>query len=375
MSDPVSHLKQELLAAAERQQRHTVLAPKNRRRWLERFRFVPRRRRRLVVVLAAVALATAVTTAGWAIVREVVSHESFVGLPPVGATPSAPESGELVIYYRLDTDTDVEPAHGRWRWVYADGRLLTADARPMAQRSHSDLPEADNRWSSGLLEQRLTPEGVELLRSEIVSTGLFEHNQTRPSRGSRSSPHYSIHNEIQVRIGDRLIRVQGKFTPNSNEFPKRLRERLADPASWLPASAWADRRLRAYVPSRYAISYGGLFQKTERSRILSLLPARAGDLLRDRDAVPRRRGYDGGGFTRTSLTYYVSDVTTEEARALVKALDDAGLKRDGGLGYSFEIPGTSVDPPPPLKGPVRHVVFIGFSPYFPHGETVCLACG
>ena len=370
MSDPVSHLKQELLAAAERQQRHTVLAPRDGRRWLEHFRFVPRRRRRLVVVLAAVALATAVTTAGWAIVREVVHDESFVSLPPVGATPSAPESGELVIYYRLDTDTDVKPAHGRWRWVYADGRLLTADARPMAQRSHSDLPEADNRWSSGLLEQRLTPEGVELLRSEIVSTGLFEHNQI----AGDSSPHHSIHNEIQVRIGDRLIRVQGKFTADSNEFPQRLRERLIDLASWLPASAWADRRLRPYVPSRYAVSYGGQFQTTERSRILSLLPARAGDLLRDRDAVPRRRGYDGGGFTRTSLTYYVSDVTTEEARALVKALDDADLKRDG-LGYSFEIPGTSVDPPPPLKGPVRPVVFIGFSPYFPHGETVCLGCG
>jgi hypothetical protein len=128
------------------------------------------------------------------------------------------------------------------------------------------------------------------------------------------------------------------------------------------------------VPSRYAVSYGGQFQTTERSRILSLLPARVGDLLRDRDAVPRRRGYDGGGFTRTSLTYYVSDVTTEEARALVKALDDAGLE-GGGLGYSFEIPGPSVDPPPPLKGPVRPVVFIGFSPYFPHGETVCLGCG
>ena len=72
MSDPVSHLKQELLAAAERQQGDTVLAPKSRRRWLERFRAVSGRRRRLVVVLAAVALATAVTTAGWAIVREVV---------------------------------------------------------------------------------------------------------------------------------------------------------------------------------------------------------------------------------------------------------------------------------------------------------------
>ena len=130
MSDPVSHLKQELLAAAERQQGHTVLAPKSRRRWLERFRAVPGRRRRLVVVLAAVALATAITTAGWAIVREVVLHESFVGLPPVGATPSAPESGELVIQYR-----STRMAQGRWRgwgWVYADGRLITASVAPQA---------------------------------------------------------------------------------------------------------------------------------------------------------------------------------------------------------------------------------------------------
>ena len=115
MSDPVSHLKQELLAAAERQQGDTVLAPKGRRRWLERFRGVPGRRRRLVVVLAAVALATAVTTAGWAIVHEVVRDKGFITLPPVGAKASAPESGELVIYYRLDVNPDIKRAHGRWR--------------------------------------------------------------------------------------------------------------------------------------------------------------------------------------------------------------------------------------------------------------------
>jgi hypothetical protein len=353
MSDPVSHLKQELLAAAERQQGHTVLAPKGRRRWPERFRAVSGRHRRLVVVLAAVALATTVTTAGWAIVREVVLRESSVGLP-VEATPSTPESGELVIQYR-----DLDHAGSGWGWVYADGRLITL--------RQSDPPEAATRWSRGLLEQRLTPEGVELLRSEIISTGLFEHHQPADSR-------FAGHNVIQLRIGGRLVQVQGKFSANSNEFPKRLRERLADPASWLPASAWANRRPRAYVASRYAILYGGLFQTIERSRILSLLPARAEDLLRDQEAAPRPRGYDGGGFTRTSLTYYVSDLTTEEARALAQALDDAGLNR-GGLDYDFEIPGTSVDPPPPMKGPVRNKVFIWFSPYFPHGETVCLACG
>ena len=358
MSDPVSRLKQELLAASERQQGHTVLAPERRRRWLERFRFVAGRHRRLVVVLAAVALAATVTTAGWAIVREVVLGDSSVGLP-VEATPSAPDSGELVIQYRVLTN-DLGPPHPyeSWQWVYADGRLISL--------RHSGQPVA-TRWSSGLLEQRLTPEGVELLRSEIISTGLFEDHQPADSR-------FAGHNVIQLRLDGRLVQVEGKLSPQANEFPRRLRERLADPASWLPASAWVNRRPRPYEATRYAILYGGLFQTIERSRILSLLPAPAEALLRDQEAAPRRRGYDGGGFTRTSLTYYVSDLTSEEARALAQALDDAGLNR-GGLAYDFEIPGTSVDPPPPMKGPVRNKVFIGFSPYFPHGETVCLGCG
>ena len=351
MSDPVSHLKQELLAAAERQQRHTVLAPKSGRRWLEHFRFVPRRRRRLVVVLAAVALATAVTTAGWAIVREVVHDESLVSLPPVGATPSAPESGELVIQYR-----DLGHPGTGWGWVYADGRLITADTRPMTLRSHSNL----TRWSSGLVEQRLTPEGVELLRSEVVSTGLFEHHEPA---GRLSSPH----NVIQVRIGDRLVRAEAEGA--ADEFPKRLRERLTNPASWLPASAWADRRIRAYVASRYEVWYRAQPQTVERSRILSLLPATAEDLLRAKDAVTAHGDIGNPGFPPHPVIGYHSTLTTEEARAVTQALDDAGL------GTSFEIPGTSVDPAPPEKGPVRNVVGIGFTPYLPHGETVCLACG
>jgi hypothetical protein len=359
MSDPVIHLKRELLAAAERQQGHTVLAPKDGRRWLERFRFVPRRRRGLVVVLAAVLLATAVTTAGWAIVREVVLEKSFVSLPPVGATPSAPESGELVIQYRVDTE-DLEHADGARGWVYADGRLITADARPMTLRENSALPEAATRWSSGLLEQRLTPEGVELLRSEIVSTGLFEHHQP----AGRNS---SIHNVIQVRIGDRLVRAQAKGAAASDEFPKRLRERLADPASWLPASAWADRRPRPYVPSRYAVYYGGLIQTVERSRLLPLLPAAAEDLLGSKEAVPRH-GFTGDPSSGSEypITRYVSTLTTDEARALARALDET---------YLFEIPGTSVDLLPPNKGRGPNSVFIGFTPYLPHGESECLPCG
>ena len=341
MSDPVSHLKRELLAAAERQQGHTVLAP-SRRRWLERFRAVSGRRRRLVVVLAAVAFATAVTTAGWAIVREVVLDKGFFGLPPVGATPSAPESGELVIQYWVDTDGPKGTGEAR-AWVYADGRLITL--------------------RKGFLEQRLTPDGVELLRSEIVSSGL-EHYPPAPGP--------SIHNVIQVRIGDRLVGYHASF-------PERLLERLADPASWLPASAWEDRQIRAYVAPRYSVKYHARPKTLERSRILSLLPAPAEDVLRAKDAVPELGQLGSPAFPPLlPITSYSSNLTTEEARALAQALDNAGLKRGRRLGelvYSFEIPGTSVDPPRPEKGPVRNEVFIFFWPYLPNGESICTECG
>jgi hypothetical protein len=173
-----------------------------------------------------------------------------------------------------------------------------------------------------------------------------------------------FHAPMQVRNGDRLFYVEHLSKP------ERLAERLADPASWLPASAWKDRQIRAYVASRYAISYFAQPQALERSRVLSLLPAAVEDLLRAKDAVSEQW---------VGSDHYVSYLTTEEARALAQALDDAGLKPQpanrGELGYRFEIPGTSVDSPVPEKGRVRNEVFIYFEPSLPDGEHVCSACG
>jgi hypothetical protein len=336
---------------------------RNGRQRLGRFHAVPERRRRLVVVLAALMLATAAATAGWAIVREVVLDKSFIGLPPVEATRSAPERGELVIQYWANIQGRV--------WVYADGRLITLRG-------------------NGFLEQRLTPEGVELLRSEIVSTAVlardnrlygYLHSATMPPPrgGWPSYLHGSgqgeppFHAPMQVRNGDRLFYVEDVSDP------ERLAERLADAASWLPASAWKDRQIRAYVAPRYAISYFAQPQTLERSPILALLPAAAQDLLRDKDTVTEQWYTDSADHTPIPITHYVSDLTTEEARALAQALDDAGLKPQKSaneLGYRFEIPGTSVDPPPPEKGRVQNeVVFIYFEPTLPDGEHVCSPCG
>jgi hypothetical protein len=54
-------------------------------------------------------------------------------------------------------------------FVYADGRLI--------RQQEADRPYGANASSTGYLEQRLMPEGVEPLRSEAISTGLFERNR------------------------------------------------------------------------------------------------------------------------------------------------------------------------------------------------------
>ena len=270
-------------------------------------------------MLAALALATALTTAAWAIVREFVLDKGFIGLPPVGATPSAPESGELVIQYWVGTRAGCTPKGGR---------------RGPRDRN---LPEAAEPLASGFLEQRLTPEGVELLRSEIVSTGLFgttsllwQHLPPQRDPGANRRP-----------VGSRPLELpEGGWVSGS-----RIRR------SWLPASAWANRQIRAYVASRYAILYRA---SPKRSNGPASCPCY---LHGPRTCSAPRMPWLGRarlvGRRLLPFTVYVSDLTTEEARALARALDDGGLKRNrrvGELGYRFEIPGTSVDPLGPERG-------------------------
>jgi hypothetical protein len=308
------------------------------------------RRRRLLVVLAAVALVALATASAFA-VRAFFIDKGIVGLPPVGATPSTPESGALEMHYRLHG----VPGGGK-NWVYADGRLIKLGGW------------ANGRTRRGFIEQRLTREGVKLLRSEIVSAGGFGHDQPPP--GSDSLP--DRWPPIQVRRGDRLVPLRW-----ASDL-ERLEARLTDPESWLPAGAWKQRKFRAYVPSRFEVCAAavvvpdidkprqGRLVQMGPARIVALLPAAAQDVLRGRDWRTRalrltpsaRRGIYGGCFA----------VTTNEARSLAKALDGAGpaTARKGGainLNYKFDAPSPS------------RQVWISFDPFLPHGEVICSACG
>jgi len=174
-------------------------------------------------------------------------------LPPEGAVPSSPETGKVIARFKRPLGPF------GWVFVYADGRVLSVE-----------VPGGTH-----FVERRLSPEGVELVRSGAVEPRRF----LRPAGPS------------------------------------------------LPAGAWADPDARPYVSSRYAVCYaavralqppappdvaGELVGYVDPSRVVSLLPAQAQDLLRgkERDRGDRR----------------CSGLTIEEALTLEQILLDAGFE-------------------------------------------------
>jgi hypothetical protein len=335
-------------------------------------------------VLAAAALVAVVGTASAiGTVRDFFLDSGFVGLPPEGATPSRPESGELVVHFSGTSATLPPRPHRFVRvWVYADGRIIWDREEP--------IPEGANEFTSGYLEQRLTPEGVELVRSEVA--GLLDRSRAlletvsddprpRPVGGLAlfAPPDFWV-GSVEVPDGDRLVRLQWRGGANAAELAfrrenfegtiatpeqlsalRRIDALLTDPASVLPPSAWAVREVRAYVPSHYAVCIE-TWPPKNASDVHSLLPARAADVLRDRgwtrfdrDVVDAREGY--AVVLGRSVTY-CSKLTTEEAREVAAAV--SGLHREPGMGansLAYRVDETG-------KGHTH----IWFEPYFPHGQ-------
>ena len=270
-----------------------------------------------------------------------INRVAFVGLPPQGATPSLPERGELVVEFWGFSGLGTAGLQSHIV-VYADGRLIW--------ERQGALPEGANGSETGWLEQRLTPEGVELIRSEILSTGLFDRNLDF----ELNAPCLS---HIAVRYGERLVRLNfgacggEPATQDQTDAVLGLVARLYDLASWLPASAWEDRTIRGYVPSRFKVCLPD-DNDAPFLAVRSLLPAHAVEAL-DTDE----------GCT---------DLTTAEARAFASALDAAGHQQTNSspwlgdtnpffLEYSIEADGQA------------HNLY--FQPYLPHGDPGFLGSG
>jgi hypothetical protein len=361
-----------------------------------RFRTAQGRRRRRVLTLALTALVIGVGTASaFGTVRDLFLDRGFIGLPPEGAPPSAPENGELVVHW--EGFTAALPPQRRAKdivraWVYADGRIIW-DRRPHHPGPEKGIPEGANELNSGYLEQRLTPDGVQLLRSEIAR--LFDRSrsllETVPSDddpwwgGQKRRLALFVPNDfrsgwgrVEVRDGDRLSRLhwlgtetkehpdlEGSIaTPEQLSSLLRVDALLTAPTVVLPPSAWAEREVRAYVPSHYAVCIDTSPPK-DASHVLSLLPTRAADLLGDKSRTRLggevQEAREGGHVVvlGRSVTYCFK-LTTEEARKVAEAV--SGLDREPGwrrFGLAYRV-----------AEAVNHLnpTMLWFEPYFPHGQ-------
>jgi hypothetical protein len=280
--------------------------------------------------------------------REYPGRVGIVGLPAEDAVPSAPSRGELVVGATFG-HTGGDP--GRFGLhVYADGRLIWEQL--------GDLPGGDPT-PTGLIEQRLTPQGVELVRNEVVATGLFDQDLRLVGAGLQ------YFGEIEVRNGDQLLRVTwGAGTQEEPETTatteqasalRQLQARLEDLASWLPASAWDDQELRAYVPARYFLCLE-TGRQVDLDRVLASLPPAAEDTLRAWNLMYRE---DANPNPPDLRFLWCSDVTTEQARALAGVLEDAGIRDTGG-----DVFGLVFVAEPRAADAVR--VSISFEPLLPH---------
>ena len=259
-------------------------------------------------------------------------HASFPGLPPVGTRPSEPITGTLALVY------DGPDGNGSQMdlSVYTDGRMIWQRWSPPVRwnaRSAQPvvIPHGATRFETGYVWQRLTPVGVAWLRSAILSSGLFD--------GRKKNFLTTSSWQIEVRTGGRMVAVWassvGNVTPTTAQFDALhgLEELMADPASGLPSSDWADARIRAFVPACYSVAYerGGLD--------LSKLPAVARDELRT--AMP------GGNASGT--------MATDDARTLFRSLVGAGYEPtpDSAAVVGFRLP-------PAETGPVFDPITFGF---------------
>jgi hypothetical protein len=155
--------------------------------------------------------------------------------------------------------------HVGWVYVYADGRVLWFPGR----KANTDGP---------IFEQHLTPEGIHLVRAGDLYAAAFLDQGSNP----------------------------------------------------VPAGALADTEIKPYVPARYAICFSsqdfvdglvvpsegtapaGVIDTVDPSTVVDQLPAAARDLLVGKEHTYGRR----------SSCY---ELTTEDARALVEILRDAGV--------------------------------------------------
>ena len=244
------------------------------------------------------------------------SPTHLAGVPPEGVKASTPTTGKLMLGVISQPPRPTTTLTTIWR-VYTDGRIIWQ--RWSSSGEATVVPGGARRTDTGYVQQRLTLRGVQLLRSKILATGLFEHD-LKLEVGGHKWLYY------QARRGDRLVTVRGLPSAAPTATPAQMRELawieklVAHPDRRLPANVWADRQIRAFVPARYVLAVDRDYPD------LSKLPA------------PARRVF----VQYKKLRRHACQIlTTGQARALLRTFVEAGISpsENNALTIAFSLAG------------------------------------
>ena len=185
---------------------------------------------------------------------------------------------------------------------------------------------------------------------------------------------------VEVLDGDRFVRLLCRLFSehgwptlrarsrrrSSSSALRRVDALLTDPTTVLPPSAWAVRKVRAYVPSHYAACIDTSPPK-DASHLLSLLPTRAACRVprqepdRIDDEVVTKAREAGRIVVLGRSDTYCSRLATEEAlrgrRGCLRTRSNPSSPHFG-LVYRVAEAVNNLDP-----------TTIWFDPYFPHGQS------
>jgi len=277
---------------------------------IEEARQRTRRRRRKYAATAAV-LAIVGVALSIIFTRPGQSEDASAGLPAPAAAPDQDEAATVIAH-------DVR-MHWAWVVAYADGRVIW-------QFDEAGIKGGYARQDP-LFERRLTPDGVDLVRSGAIqpSTLLDEASPASCAEGDAICP-----------------------------IPSTL--------SAVPAGTWADSEINTYEPSRWAI---GALSEAEIDRF----PAAAQAVL---------RGAERAIYNNVFLLYLVDpdryspseslELTTAEVSALRAALIDAGIPEVSATEAAVSDGRTPFVSPDWIS--LGNQVNLYLAPILPHGEPV-----
>jgi hypothetical protein len=199
-------------------------------------------------------------------------------------------------------------------------------------------------------ERRLTPSGVELIRSGTVPVDAF-------------------------------LEPAGRC-PDDQGVPDQTCVMVTEGQRQSLAAAWAESRYRPYVPTAYAVcfsdgvtavnTYSSVVHPTTVSQALSMLPGPAERLLRGRERTYRDERW------MDPAPRECAEVTRDDAGVLLGLLQEVGFDIDGVspdelLGEGLEVLGegrwgvTLWKPAWPWTQPVHSAIAVAFVPLLPNG--------